>query len=240
MKLSHIIPFFLAIIIAVNTLIAKNNTSNLLNIETITQVQDLPVIIIKSKLEGGEALALYISGDGGWNNFSQGLAEAYAANGISVIGLNSFKYFWSKKSPQSTADEIAMLLNKYLVEWHKKKIILCGYSFGADVIPFIYRRLPENLRNRITVLQLLSPASFTDFEIHVNDLFGSQNSVRAMNIAAELELLNLPIICYYGELEDEKPLSTLKKNNFKCIILPGGHRYKESYNKIVSVLSQYP
>ena len=220
------------------TLFAKNDSQDLLAAVTIRQVLDLPIIITKSKKESGDEFVLFISGDAGWNKFSQQLTDSYAAKGISVIGLNSFKYFWKKKSPQTSANEIAGLLNKYSNEWQKKKIILCGYSFGADVMPFIYRYLPDSLKDKITLIQLLSPASFTDFEIHVTDLLGPQNPVRTMNIAAEVEMIDLPILCYYGTLEKEKPLSTLRKNNFKTIILPGDHHYNDSYNKIVSAVRQ--
>lgn len=236
MKYLLLIPLILAIIAVDNTLLAKNNYRNHLANETIERGQDLPVNITKSKKEGGDEFALILSGDGGWNSFSQQLADSYAANGISVIGLNSLKYFWKKKSPQESANEIAALLNKYASEWQKKKIILCGYSFGAEVLPFIYRRLPNNLKEKITLIQLLSPASFTDFEIHVTDILGAENPVRSMSIPTEIEMLDVPILCYYGTLEKEKPLKNLKKANFKIIILPGDHHYKNSFLMIVKSL----
>jgi len=83
------------------------------------------------------------------------------------------------------------------------------------------------------LVQLISPSSFTDFEIHVADMLGSGNAVRSMNIAAEVNLINVPVICYYGEQETEKPLTTLKKSNLKTVILAGDHHYAKSYPEIV-------
>lgn len=192
----------------------------------------LPIVITKAKVEKGDCLVLIISGDGGWNSFSKQLADSYSSNGNPVIGFNSLKYFWKKKTPQETANDITALLNKYSLEWNKRNIIICGFSFGADVTPFIYRHLPDNLKNKISLIQLISPASFTDFEIHVSDLIGLKNPVRAMNIASEVKLMNVPVICYYGDLEVEKPLQEIQKANYKTIVLPGDHYYKNSYHEI--------
>jgi type IV secretory pathway VirJ component len=198
-------------------------------------IADLPIITTKAKTDKEDKFVLFISGDGGWNSFSQKLVDSYASNGFNVIGLNSFKYFWKKKTPQETANDIAELLNKYANEWHKKKIIICGFSFGADVTPFIYRRLPDNLKSEVVLVQLISPSSFTDFEIHVMDLLGSNNAVRSMNITDEVKLMDIPVVCYYGEDEKEKPLSELKKADLKIVILKGDHHYAESYPEIAKI-----
>ncbi|WP_207422853.1 AcvB/VirJ family lysyl-phosphatidylglycerol hydrolase [Desertivirga brevis] len=193
---------------------------------------DLPLNVLKPKTDKGDRLILFVTGDGGWNSFSEQLAKAYTAQGVPVLALNSLKYFWKKKNPQEAANDISALLNKYTKEWQKSEIVLVGYSFGADVIPFIYRRLPETLRDKIVLLQLLSPASFTDFEIHISDLFGSKNPVRSMNIGAELKQADVPTLCYYGRQEAEKPLANQQKEGFKVVLLPGDHHYKNSFTEI--------
>lgn len=42
-----------------------------------------------------------------------------------------------------------------------------GYSFGADILPFAFNRLPEAQRNKVQLLSLLGLDTTTDFEIHV-------------------------------------------------------------------------
>lgn len=216
-------------------LLAVNANAMIPAINSSTTIADLPIIITKAKTDKEDKLVLFISGDGGWNSFSQKLVDSYSSNGFNVIGLNSLKYFWKKKSPQETANDIAELLNKYAGEWHKKKIIICGFSFGADVAPFIYRRLPDELKNKIILVQLISPSSFTDFEIHVMDMLGSHNSTRSMNIASEVKLMNVPVVCYYGDQEKEQPLSGLKKADLKVVILKGDHHYAKSYPEIAKI-----
>ena len=196
------------------------------------QIVDQPIVITKAKQVNSDKMVFIISGDGGVNSFIQQLADSYAAQGMPVVTLNSFKYFWKKKMPQETANDIAPLLTKYSNEWQKKKIILCGYSFGADVAPFIYRRLPQELKNKISLVQLLSPASFTDFEIHLSDMLGSKDASRSMSIQSELKTLDVPVFCYYGNLEKEKPLTSLKKSNVEFFVLEGDHHYKNSFDII--------
>lgn len=165
------------------------------------QGADQPIVITKAKHDNSDKLVIIISGDGGVNSFIQQLADSYAAQGMPVVTLNSLKYFWKKKMPQEAANDIASLMTKYSKEWQKKIIIFCGYSFGADVVPFIYQRLPQELKNKISLVQLLSPASFTDFEIHLSDMFGSKDAIRSMSLQSELKTLDVPVFCYYGSLE---------------------------------------
>lgn len=190
---------------------------------------ELPVNIIPAKKPGGETMVLLITGDGGWNSFSQNLAEEYAVAGLPVVALNSLKYFWKKRTPEESALAVSNLLNKYSAEWKTKTIILCGYSFGADVMPFIYTRLPENLKEKIGCIQLLSPSGYTDFEIHISYLFISKK----MEVASEIQKIKKPVICYYGASEKEKLSKEIEMKNFKTIILKGDHHYENSFGEIV-------
>ena len=195
---------------------------------------DLPVIITLPTTAKSESLVLFISGDGGWNNFDKDLSQKYAEQGFTVVGLNSLKYFWEKKSPEQAALDVSALLKNYMGIYKKNKIILCGYSFGADVLPFIYNRLPVEMKNKVGHIQLLSPASFTDFEIHISDLFSTKNSVRSYQVGTEIQKINnIPVTCFYGREESEKPLTSVKLPNFKILILNGDHHYNNNTTSIV-------
>lgn len=190
---------------------------------------DLPFTIVPAQKEVGDLLVLYISGDGGWNAFSQKLVGQYAASGSPVIAFNSLKYFWQKKTPEQAAKDIAGLLNEYCEKWKKKTILLCGYSFGADILPFIYRRLPKDLQDKVSRIQLLSPSPYTDFEIHITYLFISKK----MDVAGEIQKISKPVICYYGADENGKSLKDIVMPNYKTVILKGDHHYENSFAEIV-------
>jgi type IV secretory pathway VirJ component len=197
--------------------------------QTKVNISDLPVTIIPAKRQGPDLMVLYISGDGGWNTFSQNLCNQFAADGVPVVALNSLKYFWSRKTPDESAQAVTALLDEYRSVWKKNNILLCGYSFGADVMPFIYNRLPEILKEKVTRIQLLSPSAYTDFEIHVSYLFISKKN----SVISEVQKINKPIICYYGEDENDKPLQNVRMPNFKMVILNGEHHYEKSFAEIV-------
>src|SRR5208337_318613 len=76
--------------------------------------------------------------------------------GVSVVGWDSERYFWSRKSPEQTASDLSAVILAYSAKWHADKVALIG-SFGADVIPPVYDRLSQSLKDRITMLSLLSP-----------------------------------------------------------------------------------
>jgi type IV secretory pathway VirJ component len=47
----------------------------------------------------------------------------------------------------------------------KEKLILIGYSFGAEVLPFVVNRLPEELRAKVQLLVFLGPSATAQFEL---------------------------------------------------------------------------
>ena len=56
-------------------------------------VLKLPLEILRAT-GTNDMLVIYLTGDGGWNKFSQDLAALFVAKGYSLVALNSRKYFW--------------------------------------------------------------------------------------------------------------------------------------------------
>ncbi len=94
-------------------------------------------------------MAVVLSGDGGWRDLDKTIADALQQDGVSVVGWDSVRYFWHRKDPDDAAADLAAVLETYLARFHAEKVALVGYSFGADVLPFLYNRLPQNLRDRV-------------------------------------------------------------------------------------------
>lgn len=203
--------------------------SNSLQSQVKISVSDLPVKVLPTITLSDRPMVLYITGDGGWDNFSKDLGNQFVTDGVPVVALNALKYFWSKRSPEEAAQAFTALMVEYSTYFNKKKILLCGYSFGADVLPFIYNRLPEAMKEKVTCIQLLSPSPYTDFEIHFSYLFMSKK----LSVAREVEKINKPIICFYGKEEEDKPLENIRMPNFKVVLLNGRHHYENSFGEIV-------
>ena len=191
----------------------------------LQNITDLPVILTPAqKGSSSNYLIFLFSGDGGWKEFDQQLANVFAAKGSPVVAINSLKYFWSYKSPQQTASDTEKLLKKYTAQFKKDKIILIGYSFGADVIPFVYNQLPSDLKKNIDSVAMLSPSAGTDFAIHVSELLNFPTTKRKYNVADEVRRMNLTPVCFFGKDDEHSSLSSYKKI-CSCYILDGEHHY---------------
>ena len=108
-------------------------------------IGDLPLQEVHASGSAAE-FALLLTGDGGWAGLDQELAARLAASGVPTVGLNSLKYFWKARTPEEAARDVARILRHYLAAWNKQRVLLVGYSFGADVLPFVVNRLPADLR----------------------------------------------------------------------------------------------
>ncbi len=151
--------------------------------------------------------------------------------GFPVIGLNAKDYFWIKKKPAEAASAIEAAINESNKEWKKKNIVLIGYSFGADVAPFILTNFSATLAGKVNHLILLSPSSKTDFEIHVLQMMGwGKNS--GESVSAEINKISKPITIIVGDDENEFPFSQLIIKNKQIVKMPGGHHYDGNVNAL--------
>ena len=150
--------------------------------------------------------------------------QALNKQGYPVIGLNAKEYFWSKKKPQEVANAIEEAINQYNKQWKRRNIILIGYSFGADVAPFILTHFSSNMTARVNHLVLLSPSSKTDLEIHVLQMLGLGRD-SGESVPLEINKISAPVMIIVGDDENDFPFSQLTIKNKQIIKMPGGHHY---------------
>ena len=81
-----------------------------------------------------------------------------------MVGLNSLKYFWTRRTPEEASADLVRVLDHYLGVWGKTEAVLVGYSRGADVLPFMASRLPPARRKQVRLLALLGPATAVQFD----------------------------------------------------------------------------
>ena len=192
-------------------------------------VSNLPLIELPAA-KPGEMLALVISGDGGWRDLDKSIAEALQRSGVSVVGLDSLRYFWSSKTPQQTADDVARVIQVYGARWHTRTVALIGYSFGADVMPFVYNRLPPSQREQVSLLALLGLAHTADFQIRVTGWLGLPASAAALPITPEIGAIPSALIqCFYGEDESDTLCPSLEKSGATVVRTGGGHHFGRDY-----------
>jgi type IV secretory pathway VirJ component len=203
--------------------------------DATVEVDDLPLIEVPTAVHS-RRLALLISGDGGWAQLDREVSTALAARGVPVVGVNSLKYFWGERTPQATTEDIARVLRHYLATWQASEILLVGYSFGADVLPFIINRLPADLRARVVSATLLSLSTKASFEVHMAGWMGS-TPVDGLPTKPELQQIKgLPTICLYGAGDDEAACTDYVGPDYVARSIGEGHHFSGMYPQIADQL----
>jgi len=195
------------------------------------ELEDLPLIEVPAK-KPGDTLAVLLSGDGGWADLDRSVAEALAEKGVAVVGLSSLKYFWTARTPEHAAADLARILRTYLAAWKKDKVILVGYSFGADVLPTLASRLPADLQEHLHQIALIAASHTATFEIHVSGWLGVEDDQGQPVLAEARKLQGKRLLCLYSQDESSESscpeIKTLP--NARAVALPGGHHFQGRYD----------
>lgn len=201
--------------------------------ETDGEALNASIVEVSSK-SSRRILAVIYSGDGGWRDIDKALGDYLARQDIAVVGINVLRYFWKTKSPESVGRDLALMLRKYLQAWGMKKIVLVGYSFGADILPFAYNRLPGDLQQKVVMITLLAPGRTADFEVHVAAWLGKGASADAVPLLSEAEEIEKEKVqCVYGTDEADKTLCTHPvARGMEIISTAGSHHFDGNYNAL--------
>lgn len=203
---------------------------------TTSSLKDLPLEVVPASHSNNDLLGVMLSGDGGWASIDHGLSTTLADSGISVVGLNSLRYFWKKRTPEGAAADLERIIRYYMAKWHKGKILLIGYSLGADVLPFMANRLPTDLKKRIKLITFLSPSATVDFQFHLSYWLGGGHDEAYHVFPAIQKLQGLPLLCFYGDDETNSICKKMSPELAKVIVLQGGHHYDGDYQNIADLI----
>jgi type IV secretory pathway VirJ component len=128
-------------------------------------------------------------------------------------------------------------LRYYLAAWQKQRFLLIGYSFGANVLPFLINRLPVDLRDRVDAVALLGLAPATAFEFRLTEWLGI-TTAQTYAIAPELSRLgSTPVLCVFGEDETDSLCPTLSPP-IHVQKVPGNHSFDHDYTALVAYIME--
>jgi type IV secretory pathway VirJ component len=213
---------------------------------------ELPAL--KAPPTGEEDLMVIIySGDGGWWDLDQRLGAVFTQRGIPVVGLSTFKYFWRYRAPEESARDLDRLVDTFSKKWGKTRILLVGYSFGADVLPTLVGKMRPDNRARLSQLVLLSASRDVNFEIELegymhqgwwttatHSLLQWLNPVQHYDAIPPIAALGgkPPMACYYGaEDADDSGCTDPKLPSFVTVYKkPGEHHFDENYEQLATEL----
>jgi len=175
-------------------------------------------------------LAVIYSGDGGWRDLDKQIGEILVTEGINVVGIDSLRYFWRKKTPEQIAADLSWMLRHYHEQWGSEEVALIGYSFGADILPFAVNRLDAEARAMVVQVSLLGLSTRALFQFSVAELVGLDSSGASAPILPELERLDPKILqCFYGAEEDDSLCPAPELAAAEVIRTAGGHHFDGNY-----------
>lgn len=195
-------------------------------------LSDLPLRVVPAR-GALSAVAVLLTGDGGWASLDRTVADSLAAHGVQVVVLDSRKYFSKQRNPDGAAADLARVLDRYAPQGEGRRILLVGYSRGADVLPFLVTRLPRELAARTALVALIGPAHNANFKFHLVDLISNHSRGDDLATVPEIEkLAPLRVLCVYGTGEKDSACPRLAPGAADLVAMPGGHHFDGRYGEI--------
>ncbi|MFN7977371.1 MAG: AcvB/VirJ family lysyl-phosphatidylglycerol hydrolase [Vicinamibacterales bacterium] len=181
----------------------------------------------------GDQMAVILTGDGGWAEIDKALAKGFASAGIPVVGWSSLSYYWTPRTPEAAAADLARVIDYYTRTWRKSRVLVVGYSFGADVASYLVNRLPAETRAHVARVALLGVSSSAAFEFHVADWLGG-GSATSYPTLPEIRRLRAPVTCVYARDEADSICRQLPAD--VGLAVGEGHHFSGEYARIVQAL----
>jgi type IV secretory pathway VirJ component len=193
---------------------------------------DLPIVEVEATpgttTASSDSFAVLLSGDGGWAGIDKEVAGLLADRGVPTAGVDSLRYFWTARTPAVLAQDVDRIVRYYAWHWKKKKVLLVGYSQGADVLPFAVNRLPPATRQLVRLTTLIGVSDSAAFEFHVANWIGSGTD--GLPVGPEINRMSsADTLCVYGDDDNDSICPRVSPQHARVIKLPGGHHFGGNY-----------
>jgi type IV secretory pathway VirJ component len=200
-------------------------------------LSDLPIVIVPAEpgTPSSDTFAIILSGDGGWAGLDKDVAGALTATGIPVIGLDSLRYFWSARTPAGLAADLDRLAGYYINQLGKQRVLLIGYSQGADVLPFAVTRLNASIRSHVALTAVMGMSEHALFEFHMTNWVSDDDSGPATLPEVD-KITGMPVLCIYGEEETDTLCPKLDPHKATIVKLKGGHHFDGNYPALAKII----
>lgn len=199
----------------------------------------LPLVEVPATHGVSDTLVVFVSGDGGWAAIDREISAVLTAEGMPVVGLNALKYFWTRRTPETASRDLATIIDRYLSTWHKSRVLLVGYSRGADVLPAMVSRLPLETQARIRMIALLGLSPTVELEFHVADWM--RNTSEGIPVKPDVDkLTSQQILCLSGEDDRDSLCPQLTgRPHIDVVTLKGAHHFDGGYAKLGQIIIEH-
>ena len=195
---------------------------------TAPAVADLSLVEVPATGASRNTMVVLLTGDGGWADMDKTIAARLAAAGVPVVGWSSLEYYWTPRTPDSAAGDLERIVNHYAAAWQQERVIVVGYSFGADVAAFLVNRLTGAAKSRVAGVVLLGPSDTAAFEFHVASWLGGGGDPRYRTVP-EIDRLPMPVTCVFANDEPASVCHALKGPRLRSVAIGSGHHFGGEY-----------
>jgi type IV secretory pathway VirJ component len=130
------------------------------------------------------------------------------------------------------------IIAQYAARWHKQRVLLVGYSFGADVMPFVFNRLPAATRARVASVSLLGLGPAATFEVTVGEWLPGADDEGDPVVPEIARMPAMPLLCVMGEGEHDSSCPKLSASGATVRQIGDGHHFSGLAPQIVDAILQ--
>ena len=177
-----------------------------------------------------KAVLVFVSGDGNWAAIDDHLATYLAARDVSVVGVKARSYFWNERTPQQSGADLGRIVG--VAGGLRVPVFVGGYSFGAEVVPFMLDTWSEADRRKVSGEVLVAPGETASFEIHLLDLVMRAKET-PRRVADAVRRIRVPTFCLTGQLEEPRDTACDDLGTAgEAMKLPGSHHFNGKYDDV--------
>lgn len=183
----------------------------------------------------GDAV-IVISGDMGFRTgLSPELAKRIAARGRYVVGVNSLRFAWRKRTPAEISRLLESAVDRALTRSGARRVVLIGQSYGADLVHVGSIGLRQAARDKIAAVVLVVPTTDVYYGIGPLEYLGwGSADAKALDTARQLRWA--PLTCIYGRQESDSVCPSLGGTNLRRIALPGDHYLQHDPDRLFAAV----
>lgn len=210
----------------------------------VTSRGDQPLAIYAAVAPADRPLVLFLSGEGGWRSFDEEVAGRLAARGYTVGGIDCLRYFHTAQDDRALLAKDVRKFADALIASVKApasaRVVLAGYSFGADLAPWI-AGVPDR-DPRIAALMLIGPDKKGSLQARISEILGLAPSDHVFDTAAALaEATTLPVLFVHGEDDGESDAPELHRGfagtKKRLLVVPGSHHFSGHLDALEAALA---
>lgn len=200
----------------------------------------LPIVERPVSGSASPYFAVLLTGDGGWRAIDADTTGELNRHNVPVVGLLSNEYFETRRTPEEVGRDVESLIETYAAKWHRRSVLLIGYSRGADALPIALAHMTPRARARVVLAALLGPA--TTAELEKTSWWQFKDEPPKIALAPIVRSLKgTRFLCVHGEDEDDSLCDAIRGPEVLDVETRGAHHFDRDYEALArAILAALP